>query len=104
QLKAFIEGANEAHSLGVLSPTGRIPTKMLKRRATQAAAAERARAAAAGSPYQGVAAHVPDTTWTGNPVPHKWMDMTPRLNSSLGAQAKRYPHGYKPTKFTLEGE
>lgn len=100
QLQAYIDGANKALDAGYLSPTGRVSTKgMLSDDAQLAAAAERARAAANGTPYQGFAGHVPDTTWTGNPEPFSWLDMTPRLNSSLGGQARHYPIGYKPTLF-----
>jgi len=104
QLRGYVDGSNEALSLGKLSQTGRAPTTALERQASRAAAAERNRAAVSGTPYQGHVAHVPDTTWTNNPIPHKWMDMSPRLNSSLGAQSRRYPLGFKPTQFTIEGD
>jgi hypothetical protein len=61
--------------------------------------AERMEAAENGTPYKDHAGHVPDKTWTGDPNPYKWLDMSPRLNASLGAQARRYPLGYKPTEF-----
>jgi hypothetical protein len=94
QLRGYVDGSNEALGMGKLSPTGRVSTKTLEGQANRAATAERNRAAAKGTPYQGNVAHVPDTTWTNNPIPHKWMDMSPRLNSSLGAQSRRYPLGY----------
>jgi hypothetical protein len=63
---------------------------------------EKARAAAESAPYKGHPGHVPDTTWTGNPEPFKWLDLDPTVNTSLGGQAPKYPVGYKPTKFILE--
>jgi hypothetical protein len=105
QLRAYVEGSNEALRNGVLSPVGRVSTKgTLRTDASIEAALERARAVEAGAPYQGHAGHVPDTTWTGNPVPHSWLDLSPRINSSLGGQAGRYPLGYKPTEFIFEYE
>lgn len=103
QMKAYVEGSNEALRQGALSPTGRVATKgALRTEASLAAALERARAAEAGRPYKGHAGHVPDTTWTGNPVPNSWLDVSPRVNSSLGGQAAAYPVGYKPTELILE--
>jgi hypothetical protein len=49
--------------------------------------------------YSGQAGHVPDTTWTGEPEPYTWLDLTPRVNASLGGQAVHYPIGYRPTGF-----
>ncbi|MEO5965932.1 MAG: hypothetical protein ABIR11_10745, partial [Candidatus Limnocylindrales bacterium] len=40
-------------------------------------------------------------TRTGSAVPPSWMDLTPRVNLSLGGQAVHYPVGYKPTAFEL---
>jgi len=100
QLRAYVSGANDALEAGALSPSGRVSTRgALRTDASLAAAQERARAAAAGAAYEGHVGHVPDTTWTGDPVPYSWLDISPRLNSSLGGQAGRYPLGYKPTKF-----
>ena len=102
QARAAVESANRALQSGELSPTGRVSTKgMLRRDASRAAAEERARAAAAGQSYRGVAGHGPDTTWTGQPVPPEWQDMDFIVNSSIGAQARRYPIGYRPTEFIL---
>lgn len=42
---------------------------------------------------------LPDTTWTNTPVPPSWLDLDRTVNSSLGAQAKNYQIGYKPTWF-----
>jgi hypothetical protein len=70
--------------------------------ANVAAAEERASAAAAGDPYVGHAGHVPDTTWTGKADPYQWLDLSPRVNSSLGGQAAHYPVGYKPTVFIFK--
>ena len=100
--KAAVESANRALRSGGLSPTGRVSTKgRLRRQATREAAAERNRAEAAGQSYRGVAGHGPDTTWTGKPKPPEWQDEDWIVNSSLGAQARRYPLGYKPTEFIL---
>ncbi|MET8151721.1 FG-GAP-like repeat-containing protein [Actinoplanes sp. NPDC049668] len=102
ELEAYIKGSNEAISAGKLSPTGRVPTSgALRTAASQAAAAERAAAAARGAPYQGHAGHVPDTTWMGRPEPHSWLDLSPRVNMSVGGQAPQYPLGYQPTEFIL---
>jgi|GEM_PF-4845228 len=104
QVRQYVDGCNDALAAGALSPTGRVSTQgSLRSEASAAARQERARAAAEGQPYQGVAGHVPDTTWTGNPEPHTWMDMDGRVNSSLGGQSRRYPEGYKPTGFEYGG-
>lgn len=60
---------------------------LLRRQASHAAALERARALAAGTPYRGVVGHVPDTTWTGKPEPFEWADQSLTVNSSMGGQA-----------------
>ena len=52
--------------------------------------------------YAGHAGHVPDTTWTGSPTPWAWMDLSPRVNISLGGQAS-YPVGWRPTEFSSKG-
>jgi len=102
QVRGYCDGCNQALAQGELSPTGRVPTKgALRSDASQAARTERVRAEAAGQPYQGHAGHVPDTTWTGNPVPPGWADLSPRVNTSLGGQTGRYPVGYKPTIFEV---
>jgi RHS repeat-associated protein len=103
QMKEYARLSNQALDAGKLSPTGRVSTAgALRADASAAAAAERARAAAEGVPYNGHAGHVPDTTWTGGPEPYTWLDLTPKVNSSLGGQAKGYPLGYKPTRFSVE--
>jgi len=102
QARAYVDAANRALEAGALSPAGRVSTKgLLRRQATKAAAGERTRAAAAGEPYSGNAGHGPDTTWTGLPEPPEWLDLNQSVNSSLGAQALRYPKGFKPTEFIL---
>ena len=104
QVQAYVNGSNEALKAGALSPTGRVSTAgQLRIDASAAAAEERASALAQGTPYQGHVGHVPDTTWTGNPQPYSWLDLSPRVNSSLGGQATRYPVGYQPTEFIFEG-
>lgn len=100
QVRAYVDASNEALQSGRLSPTGRVSTAGdLRTDASLAAAQERARAAAVGQQYQGHAGHVPDTTWTGSPQPYRWLDLSPRVNSSLGGQAAAYPVGYQPTGF-----
>lgn len=100
QYQRYVEVGNEARDAGALSPTGRVSTSgALSRQATQAAQAERLRAAAAGAPHSGVVGHGPDTTWTGNPKAFKWLDLDPKVNSSLAGQVNRYPVGYRPTEF-----
>ncbi|HMG42506.1 MAG TPA: RHS repeat-associated core domain-containing protein, partial [Acidimicrobiales bacterium] len=103
QVQDYIAGSNRALQNGDISPTGRVTTQgELRATASQAARDERIRAAAAGTPYSGHAGHVPDTTWTGRPEPPEWLDLSPRVNSSLGAQARHYPLGYRPTEFRFE--
>jgi hypothetical protein len=100
QVQRYVAGCERARVNGDLSPTGRVPTAGdLRAAASRSARAERVRAEAAGTPYTGQAGHVPDTTWTGNPDPPEWMDLTARVNTSLGGQAAHYPVGYRPTSF-----
>ena len=87
----------------MLSPSGRVSTKgALRIEASAAAAAERARAAAAGTPYVGQVGHVPDTTWTGTAVGREWQDQIQRVNASLGGSSRAYPIGYRPTIFQIK--
>ena len=103
QVKAYVAACNDALCSGQLSPTGRVSTLgRLRLEASTAATAEREAAAARGTPYSGNAGHVPDTTWTGRPDPPAWMDLEPRVNSSLGGQSRGYPVGFKPTEFLFE--
>lgn len=100
QVKAYCAGCNQALEEGALSPTGRVSTSgALRAAASRAAAEERLAGVARGEPYAGQVGHVPDTTWTGNPQPWAWMDLSPRVNMSLGGQAVGYPIGYMPTEF-----
>ncbi|GAA4839181.1 hypothetical protein GCM10023221_15930 [Luteimicrobium xylanilyticum] len=100
QVRPYVEGCNRALCNGDLSPTGRVSTRgPLRADVNRAVAAERQRAASEGNPYNGHAGHVPDTTWTGRATPPEWMDLTPRVNSSLGGQSLRYPLGFRPTEF-----
>lgn len=104
QFERYADGSNRAIAAGALSPTGRVASTKngVRRQATDAAKAERARAKAAGAPYQGVAGHVPDAAWMGKGEPYEWQDMAGRVNSSLAGQINRYPVGYKPTRFEVE--
>lgn len=102
QVQAYVNGANQAIAADALSPVGRVPTKGALRDAASAAAnVERAKAAAAGTPYQGHVGHVPDTTWMGTQNPFLWFDLDPRVNLSIGGQVNRYPFGYMPLEFRI---
>ncbi len=101
QVQAYVDGANQAVDQGLLM-NGRVPTAGdLRVAASAAATAERASAAAAGTPYQGQVGHVPDTTWIGTPLPFSWLDLDPSVNMSIGGQTRRYPIGYVPTGFNI---
>ncbi|MGV9679284.1 hypothetical protein ACWDSJ_28715 [Nocardia sp. NPDC003482] len=54
-------------------------------------------------PNGAVAGHVPDTTWSGplpgKAEPYRWEAMDSKLNSSIGAQARTYPYGYRAIGF-----
>jgi RHS repeat-associated protein len=103
QVQAYCVACNRALSEGALAPTGRVSTSgALRAEASRAAASERVAAAERGKPYAGHAGHVPDTTWTGNPSPWGWMDLSPRVNTSLGGQAGGYPIGFSPTEFLFD--
>lgn len=104
QMRAYVRGCNQALLAGYLSPTGRVSTGgELRRQASRAARRERRRAERELTPYgDQVAGHVPDTTWTGNPVPFGWMPLDAAVNESLGSQAERYPVGFKPTCFIYQ--
>ncbi len=105
QLRAYVASANDALKEGRILPTGRVAvSKTLRRSANNLAARERTRAARAGTPYQGQVGHAPDVTWTGDAGPYRWQDTSPRLNASIGGQSRRYPRGFKPTEFRVEGE
>lgn len=66
QVQEYVRLSNEALNAGALSSTGRVSTAgELRDDASAAASEERARAEAAGDPYEGHVGHVPDTTWTG---------------------------------------
>jgi len=99
----YVDGCNEALCAGKLSPTGKVATAGPIRKDSEAKAAkERTRAEAAGTPYKHVAGHAPDAMWLGHGTPHRWIDMTKRVNSSLSGQGQRYPIGYRPTSFILK--
>jgi hypothetical protein len=104
QFERYVEGSNRAVAAGALSKTGRVATTKngVRRDAEKAAYRERKRAEAAGTPYKGVAGHVPDAAWMGQGQPYEWQDMSKRVNSSLSGQIGNYPVGYKPTHFEIE--
>jgi len=100
----YVAGCNRALEANALSPTGRVATTGTKL-GTEAKYAAKLERKAHPELYSGgkVAGHVPDTGWGRGPEPHEWQPMSPKVNSSLGGQNKRYPVGYKPTEF-LRGE
>jgi hypothetical protein len=107
QAREYCDAGNQLLDQGRLSPTGRVKVSgQLARDKLKAAEAERNRAQAAGQPYgDHVAAHLVDTTWTGQAEPPAgWARHTHRLNSTLGSQSGQYPVGYQPTSFDLEDD
>jgi hypothetical protein len=103
QVRAYVAGSEKARLDGALSPTGRVSTQgKLGLDSSRSAARERARAVRAGQPYSGHAGHTPDTTWTGKPDPPGYLDLSGRVNTSLGGQSSHYPVGYKPTEFVFD--
>ncbi|WP_412543422.1 hypothetical protein R8Z50_13370 [Longispora sp. K20-0274] len=101
----YVEAAERARADRTLSTAGRQTVKgELKAAKDRAARAERIRAEAAGEPYGPlVAAHLPDTTWTGtSDPPEGWGRHTHRVNSLLGSLSAKYPLGYIPENFALE--
>jgi len=102
QVRRYVDASERARQEGWLSETGRVSTGgELHRDSNRAAVAERLRAGQDGTPYQGHVGHAPDTTWTGRPDAYEWHDQTRRVNSSLGAQARHYPEGFKPSEFRV---
>jgi hypothetical protein len=105
QLREYVERSNIAARNGQLSPTGRVRTEgtLLRSLADNAVDRERRRAETAGMPYKGVVGHVPDPTWTGQPEPPQgWLDESLKINSSIGAQSRKYDYGYHPSEFVVE--
>lgn len=105
QAVEYRDHANIALGQGRLSKSGRVSVVgALKDAKNKAARDERRRAAAAGTPYGAdVAAHLPDTTWVGVADPPGWGRHTARINLVLGSQSGKYPKGYQPTMFEIEG-
>lgn len=106
QVQEYVDAANRALADGKLAK-GRVrPSKdpALKNAKEAAAARERARAEAAGNPYGDlVAAHLPDTTWSGTAdPPGGWGRHDAAINASLGSQSDKYPEGYRPERFELD--
>ncbi|WP_123995255.1 MULTISPECIES: ricin-type beta-trefoil lectin domain protein [Streptomyces] len=102
EVKDYVASCERARCAGHTAG-GRVSTTgTLRSQASRSAAAERKRAAAAGTPYTGVVGHGPDTTWTGMANPPEWIDLSSRVNSSLGGQSLRYPVGFVPTKFRFK--
>lgn len=102
QFHDYVDRSNQYLADGRLSESGRVSTAgEISREARREARLERARAAAAGEPYHGVVAHVPDSTWVGSGTPPGWGDYTPRVNASLAGQVNRYPVGYVPSEFRV---
>jgi hypothetical protein len=106
QAREYVDAANKARAEGKLAP-GRVKVDgELERSKERAAKRERAAAEKRGTPYDDkVAAHLPDTTWSGTAEPPGgWGAHDGRLNSSLGSQSEKYPEGYQATRFYLEGD
>lgn len=102
QFHDYVRRSNQFLRDGALSDSGRVSTAgEIAREARREARLERRRAEDAGTPYQGVVAHVPDSTWVGQGKPPGWGDYTSAVNSSLAGQVNRYPVGYNPTIFTV---
>ena len=102
EYQEYVAGCNRALEAGALSKTGRVPTTGTALADEAARAARQERTAHPELYSDGkVAGHVPDTGWGRGPEPHEWQPMSPKVNSSLGGQNKRYPVGYKPTVFLL---
>jgi len=107
QAREYVDAGNKLISEDRLPTTGRVKvTGTLAREKLKAAEAERRRAEMAGQPYgDRVAAHLVDTTWTGQPEPPLgWGRHTHRVNSVLGSQSGQYPVGYTPTSFDIEDD
>ncbi len=83
-LKEYARRSNEI--IDELGPQTVVSTKgSLRKAASKDARAERRRAAAAGTPYQGQAGHVPDTAVTGQAAPPGgYLDMRGNSNSIAG--------------------
>jgi hypothetical protein len=102
QFHDYVNRSNQYLADGSLSGSGRVSTAgEISREARREARLERARALAEGTPYQGIVAHVPDSTWVGQGKPPGWGDYTSRVNSSLAGQVNRYPVGHNPTIFIV---
>lgn len=102
QFHDYVNRSNQYLADGSLSGSGRVSTAgEIAREARNEARREARRALAEGTPYQGVVAHVPDSTWVGQGHPPGWGDYTSRVNSSLAGQVNRYSVGYNPTIFTV---
>jgi len=87
EIKALEEYARRVNAwLDANGPKTVCSTKgSLRAQASAAAKAERARAAAQGTPYTGQAGHVPDTALTKQPNPPLgWLDMPGTSNNAAG--------------------
>jgi hypothetical protein len=103
EVHAYVAMVNRIWRTQGLSPSGRVSTVgALGKAASAASTSERAAAVKRGVPYAGVVGHAPDATWSGRADSPFWLDLTRRVNSSLGGQVKRYPIGFRPTGFTVE--
>ncbi|GAB7044761.1 MULTISPECIES: hypothetical protein [Catenuloplanes] len=106
QAREYVNAANKALDEGRLAP-GRVTVDGELERAKERAARNERNAAEDRDESYGdkVAAHLPDTTWSGTAEPPGgWGRHDGRLNSSLGSQSEKYPEGYQPTRFYLEGD
>lgn len=80
----------------------RVSTKGMSKESAAARKAEKLAGFNRGTPYKGDVGHVIDTTWSGKADTGEWMDQTPHINRSIGAQSGKYPLNYRSTGFTLE--
>lgn len=109
QAQEYVDAANQANTDGKLSPTGRVrPSQDPELKAAKDKAARDERTRAENDPNDEaygdqVAAHLPDTTWSGTAdPPGGWGRHDDAINASLGSQSDKYPEGYKPTVFELD--
>jgi hypothetical protein len=107
QAQEYVDAGNQVIADGTYPKQGRVrPSKdpVLKAAKLRAAEMERVRAEKAGEPYgDKVAAHLPDTTWTGTAdPPGGWGRHDTVINNSLGSQSDKYPEGYVAERFELD--
>ena len=104
-MQEYIDSANKALKAGKLSGSGRVrPSKDPTLKNAKDAAAARERAPPNGrEPYGDlVAAHLPDTTWTGTADPPGGWGQR-RLHQRVNQlPVRQIPEGYRPSGFQLD--